>query len=478
MNTKRTFATIVFVALLSSACGLTPTPTPMIPVTGPIGMLSAEEMLVESGPSDEMIQVKNIDEFFNNDTLRVTLGGIAKLDLLEGQISIRVFNNTALEEVTADPSETSDPVVRMKLVFGGLSGEVAKNGTPVKFNLTNGVNIYILGTQFLVFYDFRTGTTYIGNFDGTIAYTIPGQGSTQLIPAGQIYEISPSFETKITILNLNRTEIDTRTVNNESNLLAVIQDYLEPTSTPTPTATSTPPTPSPTITSTPTLFPTITSTSTRMTLCDQAAFVADVTVPDGTSFSPGFQFTKIWRLRNVGTCTWTNNYSLVFYRGDQMGGKPINVPSMVAPGQTVDLAVGLVAPTLPGSYRGEWILRNASGASFGAGANGMRPIWVTINVIPVTITTTVPSTATITGTVSGAENNPNFRVGLYDSTGSTELTSQPPDANRRYTFSNLSPGTYTVKWIDTCNPNNPTSEPVTVNAGDIITKNISLSVVC
>jgi len=65
-----------------------------------------------------------------------------------------------------------------------------------------------------------------------------------------------------------------------------------------------------------------------------------------------------------------------------MGGPAsVNIPSSVAPGQTVDVAVGLLAPAQPGSYRGDWMLRNASGTSFGAGPNGATPIWVKINVM-------------------------------------------------------------------------------------------------
>ena len=35
-----------------------------------------------------------------------------------------------------------------------------------------------------------------------------------------------------------------------------------------------------------------------------ASYVADVTVPDNTKYAPGKTFTKVWRLRNSGTCTW------------------------------------------------------------------------------------------------------------------------------------------------------------------------------
>ncbi len=46
--------------------------------------------------------------------------------------------------------------------------------------------------------------------------------------------------------------------------------------------------------------------------CDWAQFVTDVTVPDGSIYPPGATFTKTWRLKNIGTCTWTPSYSMVY----------------------------------------------------------------------------------------------------------------------------------------------------------------------
>ena len=115
--------------------------------------------------------------------------------------------------------------------------------------------------------------------------------------------------------------------------------------------------------------------------CDKASFVADVTVPDGTLFSPGAAFTKTWRLKNAGTCNWTTGYKFLFYSGEQMSAPTsINIPSNVARGATVDLTVNMVAPTTAGKFRGHWILSNASGALFGIGADASMPIWVEINV--------------------------------------------------------------------------------------------------
>jgi hypothetical protein len=117
------------------------------------------------------------------------------------------------------------------------------------------------------------------------------------------------------------------------------------------------------------------------TTCDWAQFVADVTVPDGTNFAPGAAFKKTWRLKNIGTCTWTTSYSLVFDSGERMGGPtPVNLPVTVAPGQTVDLTVDMTAPSAAGVYIGYWKFKNASGGLFGIGAAANRSFWVKINV--------------------------------------------------------------------------------------------------
>ena len=105
------------------------------------------------------------------------------------------------------------------------------------------------------------------------------------------------------------------------------------------------------------------------------------TVPDGTTFSPGAAFTKTWRLKNVGSCTWTTSYKLVYYSGEQMSAPTtVNLPWSATWGQTVDISVNMVAPTTAGKYRGFWILANANGQFFGIGTAASNPIWVEINV--------------------------------------------------------------------------------------------------
>ena len=114
---------------------------------------------------------------------------------------------------------------------------------------------------------------------------------------------------------------------------------------------------------------------------DRAYFVSDLTIPDDAFVPPGVSFVKTWRLRNEGTCTWSEGYDLVFEGGVIMGG-PASIPlrSSVAPGATLDLSVHLAAPYSPGRHRGEWKLRNAVGRRFGIGPNASLPFWVQINV--------------------------------------------------------------------------------------------------
>lgn len=133
-------------------------------------------------------------------------------------------------------------------------------------------------------------------------------------------------------------------------------------STPFNTPTLPPPQPTNTISVLPTLAPVSTNTPalSPTPACDSALFVKDVTVLDGTAFEPGNTFKKTWRLRNIGTCTWSG-YTLVFDSGEAMGGVP-DLIGTVGPGQDVDVSVSFTVPlTANGTVYSYWRLRNASG---------------------------------------------------------------------------------------------------------------------
>ncbi|HEY4721909.1 MAG TPA: NBR1-Ig-like domain-containing protein, partial [Anaerolineae bacterium] len=95
--------------------------------------------------------------------------------------------------------------------------------------------------------------------------------------------------------------------------------------------------------------------------CYNAAFVADVTVPDGTKLKNNENFTKTWRLRNTGTCNWTDDTVLVFNQGTKLGTPDTVKVGAVLTGTEVEVSVQLTAPEQYGKYTGIWQLKNARG---------------------------------------------------------------------------------------------------------------------
>jgi len=112
---------------------------------------------------------------------------------------------------------------------------------------------------------------------------------------------------------------------------------------------------------------------------NKAAFVADVTVPDNTVFNPNTAFTKTWKLKNIGSCTWTTDYTATYSSGDPMSAVyPVKLTSNVAPGQTIDISANMVAPATAGTYKGNWKLKTSTGQLFGLGTNADAPFYVQI----------------------------------------------------------------------------------------------------
>jgi hypothetical protein len=115
--------------------------------------------------------------------------------------------------------------------------------------------------------------------------------------------------------------------------------------------------------------------------CDAAQFLGDVTYPDGSLVPRNNTFVKIWRIKNIGTCSWTTSYSLVFTSGDPMSGpSAVSIAGTVNPGQYIDIPVTFTAPNKDGNYRGYWKLRNATGVLFGIGTQADTAFWVDIKV--------------------------------------------------------------------------------------------------
>jgi len=206
-------------------------------------------------------------------------------------------------------------------------------------------------------------------------------------------------------------------------------------------ATPRPPTMTPIATNTVVSLPTNTPTATPVpqtptpeTPCLWAAFVKDVSVPDGTSYAPGNKFTKTWRLQNKGTCTWTSGYDLVFVSGDSMGGAA-SVPFAgdVLPGQTVDLSINLTAPTSTGSYTGYYQLRTNTGTLFGTGFGGGTKFYVKITVAVATLTDMNIANQYCSATWTSSTGAVACPSSSYDFTNGSVVVVKPPKLEGGYT---------------------------------------------
>ncbi len=138
---------------------------------------------------------------------------------------------------------------------------------------------------------------------------------------------------------------------------------------------------SPSQTAVPSASPTPSGPTPTASCSDKAKFISE-TIPDESSFSPGQSFTKSWTLQNVGTCTWTPDYSLVLDRGDALdsvSAQPLGVS--VSPNASIKIELPLKAPEQPGTYESYWMLQNQRGEKFGLGNDAKVAFWVKIIVL-------------------------------------------------------------------------------------------------
>jgi len=132
----------------------------------------------------------------------------------------------------------------------------------------------------------------------------------------------------------------------------------------------------PTLTLSPTNTVSVPPTNTPQP-CNKALYVSE-TVPDDTEYDVNESFTKTWRLKNIGTCTWNTNYKLVFASGEKMSGPSSqNLSVSVAPGEQADISVSLKAPGTAGTYKGIWNIVDDAGQTF------VYNIWVQIKAMAI-----------------------------------------------------------------------------------------------
>ena len=105
--------------------------------------------------------------------------------------------------------------------------------------------------------------------------------------------------------------------------------------------------------------------------CSNNVFEADITIPDGTVLDPGFDFQKIWKIRNTGNCLWDEGFRLVYIGGSSPDLDPPNftftkASDFVSAGEAVNIGIWLTTPCQPGQYEGHWRMQNDQGYYFGS----------------------------------------------------------------------------------------------------------------
>jgi hypothetical protein len=122
-------------------------------------------------------------------------------------------------------------------------------------------------------------------------------------------------------------------------------------------------------------------------------FVGDVTIPDGQIIPPGAKFIKTWKVKNIGATTWTTNFKIRLWAGQQFGASSsILLGKEVKAGQETEISIEFTAPNTNGEYYSMWILSDEDEANFGV------PFYVKFNVGVTASATATQAAATATAT--------------------------------------------------------------------------------
>ena len=91
---------------------------------------------------------------------------------------------------------------------------------------------------------------------------------------------------------------------------------------------------------------------------------------DQTVLAPNQKFDMVWTIKNTGTETWTEQYTIEFFLGDRIGAghytiTRYNFRETVAPGKSTSLIVDMMTPAQAGEYYSWWKLKDHMGNNFG-----------------------------------------------------------------------------------------------------------------
>jgi hypothetical protein len=94
-------------------------------------------------------------------------------------------------------------------------------------------------------------------------------------------------------------------------------------------------------------------------------YVADKTIPDGTTVAPGDILEKIWVVQNSGTCNWDAYYRIRFETGELMGAEPEQALFPAVSGSEAEIRVVFTVPDTPGWLYSNWMAYTSNEVPFG-----------------------------------------------------------------------------------------------------------------
>ena len=94
-------------------------------------------------------------------------------------------------------------------------------------------------------------------------------------------------------------------------------------------------------------------------------FIDDLTIPDGTQFSPGTTMDKRWQIENTGSCNWDERYRMKLIAGTDLGASSEQALFPARSSTQARLRILFFAPTEPGIYRSAWQAFSPQGTPFG-----------------------------------------------------------------------------------------------------------------
>ncbi len=99
--------------------------------------------------------------------------------------------------------------------------------------------------------------------------------------------------------------------------------------------------------------------------CNDAMLVSHESTPP-LPMRPGEQFTKWWRVRNIGSCDWSKDYRIVLESGLPLGNaSPQMLNVIIKAKDEVSIRLVITAPLLRGRYETVWRLADPTGIPFG-----------------------------------------------------------------------------------------------------------------